>query len=324
MRLSLRGVTQNWRLKLAALALAVLLWAVVTAEQPTTRWIPVRVEPVLRDPGYVAGGGPDPAAVRVRFSGAGRELWQLALERPVLELPIRNVGSARSFALDPQMVRVPEGLSVRVLDVRPAVVRLDLQRLTTRLVPVRPRPGEASLGRYLLDSLRAAPAAVRLTGPEDVLARMDGVPTVPFEVVPEPGDSSFSRLAALDTAELAGITLSTRQVRVSGRLDPRETRVVPAVPVWTPQGAAATPGQVEVRVEGGRRALAGFSPTALRAVVSRDSLPAALPAAGAVASVTVEGAPPGTTARAVPARVRVTPATLAPPAAPADSPARPR
>ncbi|HET7231190.1 MAG TPA: hypothetical protein VFJ16_14350, partial [Longimicrobium sp.] len=149
-RLSARVFTYQWRLKLASLALAILLWAVVSAEQVTTQWIPVRVDAVVRDPDYVLDGATEPATVRVRFRGPGRELWELALERPTLVLAVRNVGNARTFALDPNMVRVPEGLrGVEATDVRPGVVRLNLQRQVTRSVPVRARIGARAAERVV-------------------------------------------------------------------------------------------------------------------------------------------------------------------------------
>jgi hypothetical protein len=312
-RLRLRGLTQNWRLKLAALALAVLLWAVVSAEQVTSQWIPVRVEPVVRDPGYVLTGGPEPAEVRVRFTGPGRELWELALDRPVLVLPVRDVGEARSFVLDPQMVRIPEGLRVSAREMRPAVVRLELQRLATRELPVRPRVTGRSLSRYVLgDSLAVVPATVRATGPQDLLDRLDAVTTRAFDVVPD-DDSTFSRRVGLDTADLPGVTFSTREVRVSGGLDRRVERVFPGTAVAAPAGLASAPAQVEVHVQGGERTLRVLFPASLSARVPADSLPRPVPAAGVEAPVVVDGLPPGTTARTVPVRVRVAPAGAVPP-----------
>ena len=143
MRHLLRRATAHWKLKLSALALAVLLWVVFTAEQVTTQWIPVPVEAVVRDPGYVLVGRPEPAVVRVRFRGAGRELWEVALRPPPLVLPVRDVGAARAFAVDAAMVEVPERFRVTATDVRPAVVRLDLRPATAAsaapLTPPGPR-----------------------------------------------------------------------------------------------------------------------------------------------------------------------------------------
>ncbi|HLM66524.1 MAG TPA: hypothetical protein VK358_03310, partial [Longimicrobium sp.] len=82
MRLSAQLLTYNWRLKLSALGLAVLIWALVSSEQVTSQWIPVRVDPVVRDPRFVISEAPEPQEVRVQFTGPGRELWELAIDRP--------------------------------------------------------------------------------------------------------------------------------------------------------------------------------------------------------------------------------------------------
>ena len=138
MRHLLARATAHWKLKLAALALAVLLWVVFSAEQVTTQWIPVPVEAVVRDPGWVLQGQPDPGVVRVRFRGPGRELWEVALRPPTLVLPVRDVGAARAFVVEASMVDMPERARVVATDVRPAVVRLDL-RPAPAAPPARPR-----------------------------------------------------------------------------------------------------------------------------------------------------------------------------------------
>lgn len=315
MRNLLRGAAAHWKLKLSALGLALLLWVVFSAEQVTTQWIAVRVDAVVRDPGYVLTGRPEPRVVRVRFRGPGRELWEVALRPPTLVLHVRDVGAARSFALDPAMVEVPERFRVTATDVRPAVVRLDLQRLATRTVPVRPVVASSSLGRYVVeDSVRATPQTVRLTGPEEALSRLDAIPTRAFDIVPT-GDGAFSRRVALDTTDLDGVTLSHAEVRVHGRVDGRMDRRFPGVPVDLPGGLSATPARVDVEVSGGERQVGGLAPAEVRAIIHRDSLPPVIPPLGVDAAVVVEGIPAGATARTTPVRVRVTPSPGGPAAA---------
>lgn len=327
MKLSARLLTYNWRLKLAALGLAVLIWAVVSSEQVTSQWIPVRVDPVVRDPEYVLSGVPEPAEVRVQFTGAGRELWELALDRPTLVLPLGDVGDRRAFPVDPSMLRIPAGLGVRVQDIRPAVVRVELQRLASRVIPIRARIGGRSLERYVLDdSLEILPAEVRVTGPADRLAEIESVTTERFEVVPTT-DSTFTRQVELDTAGMGGLSFSRGQVRVSGGLDVRAQRALGDVQVYVPDGLEATPSRVRLSVQGPRRVLDRVLSVGLRAVVVRDSLPAVIPPEGVDAPLVFDGLPAGAAPVAYPARVRVfpeaaAPATVAPPAAspPADSP----
>lgn len=305
MKLSTTLLTYNWRLKLAALGLAVLIWAVVSSEQVTSQWIPVRVDPVVRDPEYVLSGPTEPAEVRVQFTGPGRELWELALDRPTLVLPLSAVGERRAFPVDPSMLRIPAGLSVRVQDIRPAVVRVDLQRLASRVVPVRARIGGRSMERYVVgEDLEILPAEVRVTGPADRLAELSSVTTQRFEIVPET-DSTFTRQVDIDTAGLGGLSLSRAAVRVSGGVDLRARRDLGPVQVYVPDGLVSTPARVQVSVSGPQRALNAVFGAALRAVVVQDSLPAAVPAGGVDASLVFDGLPPGVKAHPTPARVRV-------------------
>lgn len=311
MKLSLGIVTYNWRLKLAALGLAVLIWAAVSAEQVTSQWIPVRIDPVVRDPEFVLAGPPDPAEVRVRFSGPGRELWELALDRPTLVLPLADIGNRRAFALDASMLRIPAGLSVNVQDIRPAVVRVEVERLASRMVPVRARIGGRSAQRYVVDGeLEVLPAEVRVTGPAGRLAALDSVSTRALEIVPD--DSTFTHEVLLDTAGMEGLSFSRTRVQVSGDVDVRAERPLGALPVSVPDGLVAEPALVQVTVAGAERTVGRVFPAQVRAYVPRDSIPASVPPQGVEAPVVLEGVPPSAAARADPARVRVRPAVAAP------------
>jgi hypothetical protein len=316
----LSALYDNWRLKLSALGLALLIWAVVSAEQPTTQWIPVVVDAQVRDPDYVLAGPPDPLQVQVRFSGPGRELIELALDRPRLVLPVRDVGDQRAFPLEPGMVRIPPGLAVSVLEVRPQFARLQLQRLASRVLPVSARIGSRSQARYMIDEgLEILPAGIRVTGPAETLAALDALVTERFEIVPD--DTVFSHEVAIDTSGFEGMMLERARVRVTGRVEVRAERTFSGIPVYAPDGLVTLPARVDARVQGGRSTLGMLFPAALRAVIPRDSLPRAIPPEGVDVPIVIEGLPGGTTGRSAPLRVRVYPPGRAP--SPADTPAAP-
>ena len=252
---------------------------------------------------------PDPAEVRVRFSGPGRELWELALDRPTLVLPLSDIGNRRAFALDASMLRIPGGLSVNVQDIRPAVVRVEVERLASRMVPVRARIGGRSAQRYVVDGeLEVLPAEVRVTGPAGRLASLDSLSTRALEIVPD--DSTFAHQVPLDTAGMEGLSFSRTQVRVSGEVDVRAERALGTIPVSVPEGLVAEPAQVQVTAAGAERTLARILPVQLRAYA--DSLPATVPPEGVEVPLVIDGMPGGTTARAGVPRVRVRPAAAAP------------
>ena len=87
-----RLVTQNLSLKLASVALAVLLWTVVRVETPERQSLPgVPVRVALTDPGWALADAPLPATVEVVFNGPARELFRMAVERPILTIPVDEV-----------------------------------------------------------------------------------------------------------------------------------------------------------------------------------------------------------------------------------------
>lgn len=305
MRPSLRAVTENWKLKLAALTLAVLLWVVVSADQVTTQWLPVPVETVSRDPDWVVVGGPVPREVQVRFVGSGRDLLELALERPVLVLPVADVEEeSQIFVLDPRMVRIPDGLAVNPVDVRPSSVRVLLQRLASREVPVRLRLGARARERFVLtDTPAVIPSRVRITGPADRVAQIDSVVTEPVELTGV--DSVFTLTVPLETETLPRVRVSHDRVRVTGEVDRLVERIIPRAPVGTPPGVEADPAEVELRVRGPSRRVRALDPSALRVVVPEDSIPAELPPEGAAVPLEVRNLPPGVEAQTAPVRVRV-------------------
>lgn len=308
MRFRLRTLTRNWQLKLAAFALAVLLWVVVSAEQVTSEWLPATVEVDIRDPDRTLVQGPEPDEVRVRFSGARRELWELAFNRPRLRVVVTESDAARVLIpLEPQMVRIPAGLNtVAAREVRPTSVRLMLEELASREVPVRVQVGRGlPEGFTLVDSLRVNPARVRASGPADALVRLQSVPTRPLNL--SGVEDSFVRYVSLDTAGLRGVRFHPSEVQVSGeveRLAERTIRVTPFVPR---AGTLVTPGEVEAVLTGPESVVGNVSPEDVRAVVPSEEIPALIPPEGILVPVVPEQSIPGLQVRFNPARVRLTP-----------------
>lgn len=303
---TLRSLLVNWKLKIAALSLAIFLWVTVTAEQPASRWISVPVEVALREMDYVLVDGPLPAMVEVRFVGAGRELLELALDRPALVLPVREVDSrGQIYLLEPGMVQRPPGIAAVAQDVRPSTVRLVFAPVASRDVPVRVRTVVAE-GDALVwsDSARVEPSAVRLTGPSARLRTIRVIDTQPIRLS-EP-DASFRRAVGLDTAGL-GVDVYPARVEVTGRVDRLESRSFAALPIAAPPGWQVLPERADVRLEGSAEQLAPIRPEQLRIGIVEDSVPAGVPPADATFPLQAAGIPAGVRLIMVPTRVRLQP-----------------
>lgn len=298
-------VADNWKLKLLAFLLAVLLWIVVSAEQVRVEWVKANVAIQVDEDAYEVLNGPDPSVVDVRVSGRWRELLELAWDRPRLIVPLDGIGGGRqSVAIGPSMVRVPTDLSVRVLEVRPRTIRVDAAPVTSRQIPVSVRIGRRpERGFALADSVRVSPTTVRVTGPTRRLRALGAVPT--REVDLSNADSAFSREVELDTAALGGLRMDRRRVTVSGTVDRIISRTLSSVPVSAPAGYVATPRLVDVVVTGAERTIREVTPADLTVEVRTDSLVAPIPAAGSVAPLRVRVAQPAVDAEVRPPAVRV-------------------
>jgi len=114
-------------LKAAAIFFALVLWTVVSAEEPTEEVIPIRFAPMV-DSGVVIVGQLPP--VRALVLGRGRELLKLYNASPVIVRRIQGT-STGSVTLDlgPADVDLPAGVNAVVRDVRPQHLTLQLRHV---------------------------------------------------------------------------------------------------------------------------------------------------------------------------------------------------
>jgi YbbR domain-containing protein len=305
---SLLGVvTHNWKLKLSAFALAMLLWITVTADQIAVRWLPVEVDTEVRELGYRVVDGPIPQEVEVRITGPRREFWDLAVNRPRVRLVLSDPseGSNR-YRLEPQHVEIPRGRErgLSANDVRPASVTLVVERVTTVSVPVHVQLREGPREGYAwVDTVDARPATVRVSGPAERVGAISRVVTQPIDVSRETG--TFERTVELDTTGLRGLEISAEEVEVRGRIERAVQQVIPEVPVQAPPGVLVVPGSVDVQVFGAESVVRRMTSASVRLSVPAEAIPPELPPGGTTAVVRVEQVPAGVRATVEPRIVRI-------------------
>lgn len=226
LRRVIRFFTENWALKLAAIALALLLWMAVRASTPKRalfRNVPVEVD--LRDPDWRLLGDPVPSTVTVTVTGPTGELMTLAADPPHIVLPVERVNdSIETQVVPPQWIRVPRGLDrTRIEGLRPDSILLRYERLASRTLPVRVTTrGDLPEGLALALPIRTTPTTVQVRGPARALTALDTVPLLPVELS---GLRSATNVpATIDTTALEGFTVSPTEVNVMLRVVPTDSQ----------------------------------------------------------------------------------------------------
>ena len=205
--------TERLGLKAIALGLALLLWLVVSARQPTESYVRVRVAPMLDSSLVLLDGTPE---LRALVAGRAADLVKLAASPLTVR---RSVGgdAPDTLLLDvtPADVHVPAEMAdaVRVLDVTPRSVMLRFETRASRRVPivnggrvvVRADSGVQPAGEVVFE-----PQAVRVTGPRRVVRRLRAVHPLSLAIAMH---DTMPHVADLDTAG-TGVQVQPAQVKV--------------------------------------------------------------------------------------------------------------
>jgi YbbR domain-containing protein len=198
------AVTDRLALKASAVLLALVLWFVVAARQPTEEVASVRFVPqldsalVLREP---------PTPIRAHVIGRPSEILKLANTPLVIRRDVASdAPDTLTVTLNPEDVSVPEGVQVIVREVQPRSLTLHFEPTTSRMVPVRSsimvrsaNPGTA---------VRLDPDSVTILGPRRAVAQLRFVATRRDSITID----SLPHLVELDTAGL-GVTVRPTQVK---------------------------------------------------------------------------------------------------------------
>lgn len=226
------ALTTRLPLKFAALFFAVVLWAIVSVEEPTEELVDVQLAPVPTDSNILVRQ-PLPR-VRALVVGRGRDVIRLAAQPPVIRIPITSEApETLTVRLTPEMVDLPVDVTAIVRDVLPGSAQLRLDVLATRVVPVvsavrvQQDSGIVVTGEPVME-----PDSVTIAGARSLVEAIDSVYT--RRVTLRVSDTT-ARIVALDTARL-GVSVRPTRVRVRVPM-----RVVPPATVALPESGARPP-----------------------------------------------------------------------------------
>lgn len=265
-----RFALENWPIKLTALVLAIVLWAVVTAEETTTQLVPVTL--VVQPPEGRTVTGELPS-LQARYRGTLRELLKLYEHPPVIRKDVpATTGTAPYIRFSSDDLMGVEDADVVALEVLPESITVVLDEVLRKTVRVISRIEiRADSGHEVFGGVSISPTTVTLLGPEVSVAPIESVYTIVFQRNGLTAPADF--LVPVDTAGLGLVTVEPPAIRARADVGAVSTQVLMGVEVRVegPGGPwQSTTSAVSVTVRGPAARVRRFTRDSVR-VIARPS-----------------------------------------------------
>ena len=239
------AVTERLPYKAAAIFFALVLWLIVSAEEPTSGPVPVQFSPVVDTSLDLVGSIPDVTAYVV---GARSDLLRLTATPLTLHLRVpADAPDSLTVRLDSLPLTRPSGVNVRVERLQPEVVTLRFNAEARRTLPVRSALRLVDdFGRPLAVRVSIAPESVTVIGPRRRVRALEEMRTIAAELIVR---DTTPHTVPLDTIDL-GVRVSPAQVRIRVPIDPDTLAPPDTVPADSTGALArargSRPGATEV------------------------------------------------------------------------------
>jgi YbbR domain-containing protein len=244
---------RHFGLKVVSIALATLLWALVSGEQVVERALRVPLEFTNVPAGLELVGDTLPT-VDVRIRGSSGALGRIAAGELVAVLDLRGAveGPRQLFHLTDADVRSPFG--VQVVQVNPSTVPVSFERSEMKTVLIKPSfEGDPAPG-YVVGATTLTPLTVDLIGPPSALAMVSEAITEPISV--KGATASFVAVVNVGSPEPAVRLRNAVTTKVAVTISPAPVMLtVTGVPVQIRNASRPTqisPRQVTVMARGPR------------------------------------------------------------------------
>lgn len=198
-RILTAAFTERLPLKASAVLMALVMWFLVAAREPTEDIASVRFTPqldsalVLRDP---------PPPIRALVLGRPSEILKLANTPLVIRRPVASdAPDTLVLPLRTSDIEVPEGVGVIVRDVQPHSLTLRFEPTASRRVPVRSTIWVRAPAGTPVVGVRIDPESVTVLGPRRTVAQLRFIPTVSDSIQLD----TLPHLVDLDTTGLSVI-----------------------------------------------------------------------------------------------------------------------
>jgi YbbR domain-containing protein len=239
---------ENWLVKLIALILAFILWLAVHGDLPGERIIAVPLE-VRNVPPRMVITSDRPTSVELTVRGAlPPNVWFTYTAPPcIIDLAGVEAGE-HIIPLSAKNVHIPRAAGFEVLAVQPPRLRLVLEPMLSKQVPIHPTLDLKKLDSDLeLYAVTPNPNTVLISGPR---SRVEPITAVETEPIPVEGSHESSRvLANLNLTDARIQSSQLRPVEVQIDIGPRRRLlVITQVPVVADE-ASVTVAPTKVAVQ---------------------------------------------------------------------------
>ena len=262
-------------LKIVSVALAVLLWMMVSSQRASVERglrIPLELQNLPENLEMVE---PPQEAVDVRVRGTADALGRIAPGDLVAAVDLSTAQPGRRlFHLSPERVKAP--FAVVVTQVTPSAVAIRFEPSATRIVPVVPSvEGEPAPG-FIVGKISADPATVEIVGPESLLRRVTEAITEPLWVGSAKADVTSTVIVGVADEGVRLKSAKTAVVSVAIVPAPAERQLSSVAVRARNLGAGLrvtiTPPSVSVRVRGTKEAIAKIRDASIVAYVDLEGI----------------------------------------------------
>ena len=262
-------------LKAVSVALAVLLWVMVSSQRASVERglrIPLELQNLPENLEMVE---PPQESVDVRVRGAADALGRLVPGDLVATVDLSASQSGRRlFHLSPERVKAP--FAVAVTQVSPSSVAIRFEPSATRIVPIQPSVEGVPAAGFIVGRISADPPTVELVGPESIVRRVTEAITEPLWV--GSASSDVRSTVIVGVADQGVRVKGPRNAFVTVTITPApEERILTNVAVRSRNlsrglSARITPSTVRVRVRGSRAAVDRMKDASIFAYVDLEGL----------------------------------------------------
>jgi YbbR domain-containing protein len=271
---------EDWSLKLLSLAIALMLWLVVTSQnEPVTTHVSVQLN-FVRPQSLDIGNDP-PRTVDVTLTGSRSKLDNLSALDMVATIDItdQKAGERVWRLADKAQISLPQG--VKVDSFLPGAITVRLEQIIERQLPVVPKVEGSPAEGYEVYSATPEPGAVTVRGPESRVNALDKAPT---EAIRLTGlkDSFNTAEIVIDISD-PKVDLVDSHVKVHVELGERRVeKSFVDVPITTQSGIKVEPRLATVSLLGPPRLLEELKKEDIKLVIDsggsepRLELPSAL------------------------------------------------